>query len=123
MIPFTFPSQPLSDGRTAVVVHQIIDTTGLIKWIDYTPVKFISVAKDTFDNDGGHSAVNIFTVTNYVAGTDYIRVYEDSSAIIPWVDYIPLYKESGFAAHSDGYILLEIGFIILAENGNNLRLE
>jgi hypothetical protein len=123
MIPFTYPSRLLSDGRIAVVVHQIIDITGLVRWQDYTPVKFIATAKDTYDNDGGHSAVNLFTVTSYVAGTDYINIYEDSSASIPWTDYIPIYKESGFAAHSDGYILVETGFIMLAENGNSLRLE
>jgi hypothetical protein len=106
-----------------VLVQLITNITGLVRWTDYTPVKFIGTAKDTYDQDGGHQAINLTNMTDKVAGIDYINIYEDLSATTAWTDYIPIYKVSGFAVNTNGAILIETGFVLLAENGDRLILE
>lgn len=128
MIPFTYKSSYVTaNGNTAAVVYQITDTTGLTRWVDYIPVKFLASPTEfnIYNNDAAQLVDNLLDVTGKQAGLDYIRVYEDSSATVPWAveanGYIPCFKVSDFTQDNlsteDGFNLLqESGYLILLES-------
>jgi hypothetical protein len=127
MVPQTFPSVfATSNGKTAMVVYAITDTTGLTRWVDYIPVKS-SPDTDTinsYNNDGTLMVSQIFSTTGLQAGKDYIRVYEDASATKRWVissdGFIPVYKLSDYIYDN---LSLEDGDNVLLENGELFLLE
>jgi hypothetical protein len=75
----------------------IYSITGLVRWVDYIPVKFVGTATDNYAEAGGLSAINQSTGSNW---TDFIKCYEDTSATKAWKceadGYIPLYQYDGF---------------------------
>jgi hypothetical protein len=95
MIPATYPS----DSTGAMVVQMIYSTTGLTRWVDYIPVKFVAVgaAGDTYANAGAKSAVESLTGTSW---STFISCYEDPTATKPWSTdiggYIPISPNTGF---------------------------
>jgi hypothetical protein len=119
MVPQTFPSvYNTTNGSTSMVVYEITDLTGLVRWVDYIPVKF---SPDTdkpnrYDNDGALYISAIPSIVNKQAGLDYIRIYVDSAATKRWT------------VSSDGFIPVffypdSINNNLEIEDGNNLDLE
>jgi len=110
VIPFTFPTYVQGDGTIACRAKVITDTTGLVRWIDYTPIKFVASMTNmgTTNNDGSQAIELITQTTGLVKGIDYIVVYVDSSATVPWSTnangYIPCYSApySLFATSEQG---------------------
>jgi len=110
VIPFTFPTYVQGDGTIACRAKVITDTTGLVRWIDYTPIKFVASMTNmgTTNNDGSQAIELITQTTGLVKGIDYIVVYVDSSATVPWSTnangYIPCYSApySLFASSEQG---------------------
>jgi len=127
MIPYTFPSFLKEDGTTACRVKVITDVTGLVRWIDYTPIKFVNDSSfvNTYSNVGCQAVQIETNFTGLVSGIDYIVVYVDDSAYRAWSTdiggYIPCY--GGPITHlitEDGFNLLqEDGFLILLENSGS----
>ncbi len=119
MVPQTFPSvYNTANGSTSMVVYEITDLTGLVRWVDYIPVKF---SPDTdkpnrYDNDGALYISAIPSIVGKQAGLDYIRIYVDSAATKRWT------------VSSDGFIPVffypdSINNNLEIEDGNNLDLE
>lgn len=97
MIPQTFPSRLGSDNVPQMVCHQLTDVTGLQRWIDFIPVKFITSTEDkrnTYANDGYIDITNIESIVGKQSWLDYIPIYEDVSATKAW------------SADNDGFIPL-----------------
>jgi hypothetical protein len=128
MIPRTFPTVYVSyNGKTAMVVQIITDTTGLTRWVDYIPVQFItdeSNVSNVYDNNGYILVAHQEDLTGKQAGKDYIRIYEDYTTTKKWsadnAGYIPVYKVSDL---SSGNLELENDFNLLQENGYLIILE
>jgi hypothetical protein len=99
MIPRTYPSTVNStSGQTEAAVAVITDTTGLVRWVDYTPVQFVNNQTSTTNsyNNNGYILVNALQdLTNKQAGKDYIRIFEDNTATKKWstdnAGFIPVY--------------------------------
>lgn len=129
MVPLTYPSVYVTyNGETATVVHQITDTTGLVKWVDYIPVKFLTAdppETNIYNNNAAQLVSNLLDVTGKQAGLDYIRIYEDETATRKWAveanGYIPCFKMSDFTQNNletedDFNLLQESGYLILLES-------
>ena len=128
MIPYTFPSVVKQDGTTACRVKVITNVAGLVRWIDYIPIKFVNdnTFINTYANLGSQSVQIETNFAGLVSGIDYIEVYVDAAANRAWSTdgggYIPCYggpltyllTEAGFD------LLLEDGFVILLENSGLL---
>ena len=127
MVPQTFPSvYASSNGKTAMVVYAITDTTGLVRWVDYIPVKSSPDTDviNSYNNDGTLMVSQLFDVSGLQAGKDYVRVYEDAAATKRWVissdGFIPVYKLGDFLYDN---LSLEDGDNLLIESGELLLLE
>ena len=128
MIPATYPtSYVTANGDTAMVVELITDISGLTIWTDYVPVKYTILDSDpinTFSSNGTLLVDELLSTTGLIAGTDYIRIYEDLSATIPWstdvAGYLPVYKQNDFTQDN---LSTELGFNLLQESGYLLQLD
>ena len=123
-----FPSVYVTpNGETAAVVELLTDTTGLQRWVDYIPVQF-AIADDTptneFANNGAILVDVLLSTSGLVAGSDYLRIYEDVSTAIEWSTdldgYIPVYKHQDW---TEDNLELETGFNLLQETGEPIILE
>lgn len=101
MIPRTFPSQLVS-GERAMTVFEITDTTGLVEWIDYIPVKEVTAGaslRGTYNAGSAFAVAVLASASGLHAGRDYIRVYVDATKSVPWTTnndgYIPVEAVSG----------------------------
>lgn len=129
MIPRTFPSVYITpNGKTAAVVQIITDTTGLVRWIDYIPVQFItdeSYIANKYDNNGYILVDHQQDLTGKQAGKDYIRIFADYTTTKKWssdnAGFIPVYKVSDFVQTSN--LELENDFNLLQEDGYLILLE
>lgn len=119
MVPQTFPSvYNTANGSTSMVVYEITDLTGLVRWVDYVPVKF-SPDTDTpnsYDNNGALYVSALDSISGLQAGKDYIRIYVDSAATKRWT------------ISADGFIPVffypdSINNNLELEDGNNIDLE
>lgn len=98
MIPRCFPSSyATANGTTRMVVDVIVSTTGLVRWVDYIPVKqtaSVPHVSNSYNANGAMELDVLGDTTGLQAGLDYIRVYEDNAATIPWSTnaggYIPV---------------------------------
>lgn len=123
MIPYTFPSVVKQDGTTACRVKVITNLAGLVRWIDYIPIKFVNdnTFINTYSNFGSQSVQIETNFAGLVSGIDYIEVYVDAAANRAWSTdaggYIPCYGGPLI------YLLLENGFDLLLENGFITFLE
>ena len=98
MIPRTYPSRVNSTtGRVEALVSFISSTTGLQRWVDYTPVAFVTDAtpvEGSYNNNGYIAVADVGSTTGLQAGKDYIRVYLDPNATDAWrvnsVGFIPV---------------------------------
>lgn len=98
MIPRCFPSTyATANGTTRMVVDVITDLTGLVRWVDYIPVKQTAASphiSNSYNADGAMELDVLGDTTGLQAGLDYIRVYEDAAATIAWSTnaggYIPV---------------------------------
>lgn len=98
MIPRTYPSRVNSTtGRVEALVSFISSTTGLQRWVDYTPVAFVTDAtpvEGSYNNNGYIAVADVGPTTGLQAGKDYIRVYLDPNATDAWrvnsVGFIPV---------------------------------
>ena len=123
-----FPSVYVTpNGETAAVVDLITDTTGLTRWVDYFPVQF-TTADDTptneFANNGAILVDVLLSTSGLVAGSDYIRIYEDVTTATEWSTdadgYIPVYKHQDW---TEDNLQMEDGFNLLQETGELIILE
>lgn len=86
MIPQTYPSVLVSNER-AMTVFAITDTTGLVEWTDYIPVKEVAagaVKRNRYATDGAIAVNVLASASGLQAGRDYIRIYVDNTKTIPW---------------------------------------
>lgn len=98
MIPRTFPSSyATANGTTRMVVDVIADTTGLVSWVDYIPVKQTAASPhipNSYDADGAMELDVLGDTTGLQAWLDYIPVFEDNTLTKPWTTdvggYIPV---------------------------------
>jgi hypothetical protein len=128
LIPKTFPSVYVTaNGQTAAVVDIITSTTGLVRWVDYIPVQFItdeSFVANRYENNGYILVDHQQDLTNKQAGKDYIRIFADYTATKRWstdnAGFIPVYKVSDLLS---GNLELENDFNLLQENGYLIQLE
>jgi hypothetical protein len=98
MIPRTYPSRVNSTtGRVEALVSFISSTTGLQRWVDYTPVAFVTDAtpvEGSYNNNGYIAVADVGSTTGLQAGKDYIRVFLDPNATDAWrvnsVGFIPV---------------------------------
>ena len=98
MIPRTYPSTFAPNGQNQMVVFLLTSVVGLVKWTDYIPVKWSTSSLGRENDYGNNSFVNIDQVVTLVGGqkpfVDYIPVFVDASATIPWSTnaggYIPI---------------------------------
>lgn len=129
MVPQTFPSVYVTpNGQTAAVVQIITSTTGLVRWVDYFPVQFItdeSYIANAYENNGYILVDHQQDLTGKQAGLDYIRIYEDYTTTKKWSTdadgFIPVYKVSdsiggNLEQEDDFNILQEDGYLILLES-------
>jgi hypothetical protein len=88
MIPRTFPSTINTDtGKRQMVVYFITDITGLQRWKDYIPVKFVLDATPTeasYNNDGYIAIDELSSISGKQSWLDYVPVYLDNSATDAW---------------------------------------
>jgi hypothetical protein len=102
MIPRTYPSSYVTaNGKTRMVVDNIADVTGLVRWVDYIPVQQTTASPhipNSYDNDGAIELDVLSDTTGLTAGIDYVVVYEDAAADKPWQvssdGFIPVYIPS-----------------------------
>jgi hypothetical protein len=84
MIPRTFPSTfETTNGQQRVVVFFLSSITGLERWVDYIPVKFVQYQDqevNTYNAKGIHLVDPLDSTSGKQAWVDYIPVYQDSSA-------------------------------------------
>lgn len=100
MIPRTYPSI-VENGLTKMIVHFITDVTGMKRWVDYVPVKTVTPSlanRNTYNTGGAITSVAVATSLSNVAWKDYVPVFNDPTAFVPWTTnndgYIPLEFES-----------------------------
>lgn len=99
MIPRTYPS--IRDGAdTKMVMHSLVDVTGLTRWVHYIPVKLVTPPipkRNTYDPDGAVYAMDLVESTGLTAWKDYIPTFIDNTATTPWSTnaggFIPLYVD------------------------------
>jgi hypothetical protein len=128
MIPKTFPTVYVTaNGQTAAVVEIITDTTGLVRWVDYIPVQFItdeSFVANRYDNNGYILVDHQQNLTNKQAGKDYIRIFADYTTTKRWstdnAGFIPVSSVSDLLFDN---LEQENGFNLLQENGYLIQLE
>lgn len=128
MVPLTYPSSYVTyNGETGTIVYQLESTAGLIKWVDYIPVKFLTAdppETNTYNNEAARLVDVLLNVTGKQAGLDYVLIYEDEAATRAWVveddGYIPCFKVSDFISNN---LELENDFNLLQENGYLILLE
>jgi hypothetical protein len=86
MIPQTFPSV-LVNNKTVMLVGVITNPTGLVRWVDYIPVKNVAVqtqVENTYSDDGYIITSVVSDLTGKQAWLDYIPIYDDVLASVPW---------------------------------------
>jgi len=128
MIPRTFPTVYVTpNGQTAAVVEIISNTSGLVRWVDYIPVQFItdeSFVANRYENNGYILVDHQQDLTNKQAGKDYIRIFADYTTTKRWSTdnegFIPVYKVSDLLS---GNLEQENDFNLLQENGYLINLE
>jgi hypothetical protein len=88
MIPRTFPSTiNTTTGRRQMVVSFITSISGLQRWKDYIPVKFVlddTPTEASYNNDGYIAIDELSSTVGKQAWLDYIPVYLDNSATDAW---------------------------------------
>jgi len=88
MIPRTFPSTVnTTTGRRQMVVSFITSISGLQRWKDYIPVKFVlddTPTEASYNNDGYIAIDELSSTVGKQAWLDYIPVYLDNSATDAW---------------------------------------
>lgn len=102
MIPVTFPSaMDTILKKDSCVVYFLTSISGLVRWVDYIPVKWVSTSstkESTFNVDGYQPITALPNITNKVRWLDYIPVYVDNSATVP------------FSTNANGYIPVGIPY-------------
>jgi len=97
MIPATYPTRTNAvTGRSEMVISVVPSINGLVKWIDYIPIKFVdgnTNIEAVTDNNGFMPVVEV-NPTSLVSGIDYIPVYIDNDGVDAWAveasGYIPV---------------------------------
>lgn len=96
MIPATFPSKMDTIlKKDSCIVYFLTSISGLVRWVDYIPVKLVSTSttKEATCNVSGYQPITaLANITNKVRWLDYIPVYIDTSATVP------------FSTNANGYI-------------------
>lgn len=98
MIPRTYPSTVNSTtGRRQMVAYFLSSVSGLERWKDYIPVKYIDAVveiEDSYNNNGFIAIDELTNITGKQAWLNYIPVYIDTAATTPWtvnsVGFIPI---------------------------------
>jgi hypothetical protein len=96
-----------------MVVFFLSSISGLIRWVDYIPVKTV-VAADAVENTtdgGGCLKVDTLSATaGLQAWVHYVPVYEDASATDAWqcsgVGYLPIEEGGGVALPQIDYLMV-----------------
>lgn len=128
MVPQTFPSVYVTpNGQTAAVVQIITSTTGLVRWVDYIPVQFITdetYIANCYANNGYILVDHQQNLSGKQAGKDYIRIFADYTATKRWSTdnngFIPVYKVSDLLSNN---LEQENDFNLLQEDGSLILLE
>jgi hypothetical protein len=88
MVPRTFPSTVNSTtGRRQMVVFFLSSATGLQRWKDYIPVKFVlddTPTEASYNNDGYIAIDELSSNSGKQEWLDYIPVFLDNSATDAW---------------------------------------
>jgi hypothetical protein len=88
VVPHTYPSTINSvTNKRQMVVYFLSSVSGLERWKDYIPVKFITSVtrkEGSFDNEGYIAVDSLTDLTGKQAWVDYIPVYLDNSATTSW---------------------------------------
>lgn len=90
MIPRSYPTN--ASGQW--VVYELPSVSGLVRWIDYIPVKTVSTSGKPANSYSGYMNTNkLVSISGLVSWTDYVPVYQDASATQEWMvsatGYIP----------------------------------
>jgi hypothetical protein len=88
MIPHTYPTVLDTTNNTRqMVVFYLSSVSGLVRWLDYIPVKESPLASpelNSFNTNGAIYVTGLSSTTGKQAWLDYVPVYEDSSATDAW---------------------------------------
>jgi hypothetical protein len=101
MIPHTYPSI-LENNTTKMVISPITDLTGLQRWVDYIPIKGVSVLATDKEN--------IFSNNGYIVTQAIDSLIGKQS----WVDYIPVFVDN---LATDAWEVSALGFIPVSSVG------
>lgn len=96
MIPQVYPSTYVTDnGATQMVVFRLTSISGLQRWIDYIPVKFLTSENQESNSYNAEGCILVDTLSS-------------ASGKTAWIDYIPIYidnsADDALEVSSTGYI-------------------
>jgi hypothetical protein len=86
MIPRSFPSViNATTSEADMTVFFLSSVAGLREWIDYIPVKKVTVGTaNRYSNDGFKTTNPLASITGLTAWIDYVPAFIDASKTIPW---------------------------------------
>lgn len=88
MVPRTYPSTlDTTTSNRQMVAYSLPSISGLIRWVDYIPVKVSAgplSSANTYNNDGYIPIDFLASITGKSSWIDYIPVYIDTAATDSW---------------------------------------